>query len=182
MPFADVGPLKIDERLLGRTGAVPLRHPADRLHGRGDVRHQARRHHRRLGLRPGRAVRDQERVPARGRARDRHRPVRLPAGDGPREVRRRDGELRDGRQRQRDADRDDRADAVRTPASTPSVSKRTATGSAYLYDRTKQALELEIGPADRVARSDHGLPQWRDRLGHRRLRRPGRQVSARHRS
>ncbi len=41
-----------------RAGAVPLRHLPDRLHGRGDVRHPAWRHHRRLGLRPGRSVRD----------------------------------------------------------------------------------------------------------------------------
>ena len=36
----------------GRAGAVPLGHPADRLHGRRVLRHQARRHDRRLGLRP----------------------------------------------------------------------------------------------------------------------------------
>ena len=42
VPFADVGPLKIENGLVGRAGAVPLRHPADRLHGRRDVRHHSR--------------------------------------------------------------------------------------------------------------------------------------------
>ena len=35
-----------------RAGAVPLRHPAHRLHGRRDVRHPARRHRRRVGAGP----------------------------------------------------------------------------------------------------------------------------------
>ena len=53
----DQGP----RRPLGRAGAVPLGHLPDRLHGRRDVRHQARRHRRGLGLRAGRPVRHRER-------------------------------------------------------------------------------------------------------------------------
>ena len=45
-----------------------------------DIR--AGRHRRGLGLRTGRAVRDQERLPARRRARDRHRPLPRAAGAG----------------------------------------------------------------------------------------------------
>ena len=41
-----------------RQGAVPVRHPADRLAGGGAMRHRAGRHGRGVGLRPGRPVRD----------------------------------------------------------------------------------------------------------------------------
>ena len=51
VPFADVGPHQGPRRPHRRAGAVPLGHLPHRLHGRGDVRHQARRHGRRLGLR-----------------------------------------------------------------------------------------------------------------------------------
>ena len=51
VPFADVGPLKVPDGPDRRAGAVPVGHLPDRLHGGGDVRHQAGRHHRRLGLR-----------------------------------------------------------------------------------------------------------------------------------
>ena len=73
VPFADVGPFKVPDGLDRRAGAVPLRHLSDRLHGGGELQHPARRHRRRLGLRPGRPVRDRERVSARRRAGDRHR-------------------------------------------------------------------------------------------------------------
>ena len=43
VPFADVGPIKVPDGLHRRAGAVPLGHLPDRLHGRGDVRHQAGR-------------------------------------------------------------------------------------------------------------------------------------------
>ena len=71
VPFADVGPIKVPDDLDRRAGAVPVRHLPDRLHGGGELQHPAGRHGRGLGLRPGRAVRDQERVPARRRAGDR---------------------------------------------------------------------------------------------------------------
>ena len=62
VPFADVGPLKVRERLHRRAGAVPLRHLAHRLHGRGDVRHRAGGRDRGLGLRAGRPVRHRQRL------------------------------------------------------------------------------------------------------------------------
>ena len=84
VPFADVGPLKVPDELERRAGAVPVRHFPDRLHGGGGLRHPAGRRRRGLGLRAGRPVRDQERVPARRRAGDRHRSLRVPAADGAR--------------------------------------------------------------------------------------------------
>ena len=47
-----------------RAGAVPLRHLSDRLHGRRLLQHPGWRHHCHLGLRPGRPVCDQKRLPA----------------------------------------------------------------------------------------------------------------------
>ena len=126
-----------------RAGAVPVRHLPDRLHGRGDVRHQAGRHDRGLGLRPGRAVRDRERVSAGRRARDRDRPLPVPAADG---ARRRPAPRRSTTRRStclRGAEGDDRRAAGRTRASTPSAWRRTGTGLVYAYDRVKQALMLE---------------------------------------
>ena len=41
VPFADVGPIKIENGVCRRDGAVPLGHPPDRLHGRRVLRHQA---------------------------------------------------------------------------------------------------------------------------------------------
>ena len=55
-----------------RAGAVPVRHFPDRVHGGGELQHSARRYHCRVGLRPGRTVRDEERVSAGRGARDRH--------------------------------------------------------------------------------------------------------------
>ena len=49
VPFADVGTIKVPEELPDEQGPVPLRHFADRLHGRRDVRHRAGRHHRGVG-------------------------------------------------------------------------------------------------------------------------------------
>ena len=97
VPFADVGPLKVPDGLTRRAGALPVGHLPDRLHGRRDVRHQAGRHDRRLGLRPGRPVRHRERLHARRRAGHRHRPLPVPAADGAREGGRRDDQLRGGR-------------------------------------------------------------------------------------
>ena len=63
VPFSDVGPIVIPDEPRRRAGAVPVRHPADRLDGGGERRHRAGRHRRGLGLRPGRAVRHPERAP-----------------------------------------------------------------------------------------------------------------------
>ena len=75
VPFADVGPIKVpdglsDEQVLFLSDIFPTGYMARRA-----LRHQARRVDRRVGLRPGRAIRHQERVPARRGTRDRHRPV-----------------------------------------------------------------------------------------------------------
>ena len=83
-PIADVGPIKVPDGPERRAGAVPLRHLPDRLHGRRFLQHPGRRHDRDLGLRPGRTVRDPERLPARRRARDRHRHGAGAAGAGAR--------------------------------------------------------------------------------------------------
>ena len=68
---------------LRRAGPVPLGHLSHRLHGGRELPDQAGRHRRRLGLRSGRPVRDPERVPARSRARHRHRSLsRAPVAGG----------------------------------------------------------------------------------------------------
>ena len=73
VPFADVGPLKVPAAAVGRTGAVPLGHLPDRIHGGGELQHPAGRYGRGVGMRPGRPVRDQERVDARCGPGDRDR-------------------------------------------------------------------------------------------------------------
>ena len=82
VPFADVGPIQSSRPAARRAGAVPVRHLPHRLHGRGELQHPAGRHGRGLGLRPGRPVRDQERLAARRRAGHRHRPAARAAADG----------------------------------------------------------------------------------------------------
>ena len=67
-----------------REGALSLRHFSHRLHGGRELRHRKGRHCRRLGLRPGRAVRDPERLDVRRGARNRHRSRARAAGDGAR--------------------------------------------------------------------------------------------------
>ena len=61
-PIADVGPLKMpdeltDEQVLFLSDIFPTGY-----YGRGELQHQAGRHRRRLGLRPGRTVRDSQRA------------------------------------------------------------------------------------------------------------------------
>ena len=77
-----------------RAGAVPVRHLPDRLHGGGELQHQAGRHRRGLGLRAGRAVRDPQRLAARRRAGDRHRRGARAAAHGQGEEPGRDDRLR----------------------------------------------------------------------------------------
>lgn len=62
VPFADVGPLKIDSDLPDEQGSVPLGHFSDRLHGRGKLRHRTRRYRCRLGLRASCAICHQKRL------------------------------------------------------------------------------------------------------------------------
>ena len=75
-----------------------------------------------------------------------------------------------------DAQGDDRRPRARMPASTRSAWRRTRPAPIGAYDRVKQAMMLETDRPARAARGDHGLPQRRHRLGHRRLRRLHRQV------
>ena len=82
VPFADVGPMKVPAALQRRAGAVPVRHLPDRLHGRGELRHPARRRGRGLGLRAGGAVRHPQRAAPRRGAGDRHRPRAGAPGHG----------------------------------------------------------------------------------------------------
>ena len=96
------------ERPLRRAGAVPLGHPADRLHGRRVLRHPRRRGRSPSGAPAPSASSQRERADARRRARHRDRPLRLPAADGAREPRRRHAELRGGRQRPGGAEGADR--------------------------------------------------------------------------
>ncbi len=41
VPFADVGAFRVPSGALRRAGALLVRHPADRLHGRGELRNPA---------------------------------------------------------------------------------------------------------------------------------------------
>ena len=86
-----------------RAGPVPVRHLPHRLHGGGELRHPARRHRRGVGLRPGRAVRDPERLllgAERVIAIDRF-PERLRLAET--HAKARDDRLRGGRRRRRGA-------------------------------------------------------------------------------
>ncbi len=143
MPFADVGPLKVDaglsdEQVLFLSDILPTGYmgaemcdiqPGDTVAvwGCGPVGLFAIKSAFLLGA---------ERVIAIDRFAYRLEMARD-------EMRRRDAELRRGRQRQRGADRDDRRARTGRAASTRSASRRTATASEYMYDRTKQALGLE---------------------------------------
>jgi threonine dehydrogenase-like Zn-dependent dehydrogenase len=142
VPFADVGPLKMESGLTDEQVLLLSRHPAHGLHGRRDVRHPARRHGRRLGLRPRRPVRDQVRVPARARKGDRARPLRLPPRHGAAEGGGGDGQLR-GRRSVTETLIE--MTAGRGPDACIDAVGMEAHGSGleYAYDRTKQALMLE---------------------------------------
>src|SRR5579883_128020 len=156
-----------------RAGAVPVRHLSDRLHGGRLLQYPARGHDRRLGLRPGGADGDQERLPARRRARA---GGRYGTGtDGARaNLRRRNDRLHEGgclrahhrphaRPRRRCLHRRSRhrAENVREPR----LSARSCQGRAVHGHR----------PAARAAAGDPLLPQLRHRVDRRRLRRLRRQ-------
>ncbi len=96
-PAADPG-LDLERR----AGAVPLRHPADRLSGRRQRRRRARLDRRDLRRRPGRADGGGI-VPSAGRRAHLHgRPPCLPARLRGRDLRRRADQLRQGRRSGRD--------------------------------------------------------------------------------
>jgi len=71
VPFADIGPLKVPD-----TRPLPLGHLPNWIHGRRQLPDQAGRHGGGVGLRTGRSVRDQKRLPPRRRARHRDRLLR----------------------------------------------------------------------------------------------------------
>ena len=102
-----------------------------------------------VGLRPGRPVRDQERVPARRRAGHRDRPLPLPARDGARRsaAPRRSTTSRSTAWSRRSGD--DRRAAARTPASTRSALEAHGHGARrHLYDRASRPWPRDR-PADR---------------------------------
>ena len=81
-PFADVGP-EPDPGLDGRRGRGPAhRRAAHRLLRRAARRHRRGRRGRGVRRRPGRAVRGEVGLAHGRRPGDRHRPPRLPAGEG----------------------------------------------------------------------------------------------------
>ena len=82
VPFARLDAHQGAGRHPRRALAVPLRHLPDGVAGRGPVRHPAGGHRRDLGLRRRRADGDPLGDPARGQARDRHRPGARAPRDG----------------------------------------------------------------------------------------------------
>ena len=158
-----------------RAGAVPLGHLPDRLHGRGDVRHQAGRRRSRSGA-AARSGSSRSRAPTCSAPSGSSRSTASRTACGWRarrpgaetinyeEVERLEAlkELTGGR------GPDACIDAVGLEAHAPGADVRL---------RPREAGD-DAGdrPAARAARGDHGLPQRRHGLGHRRLRRLHRQV------
>ena len=140
VPFADVGTIKVPDGMPDEQVAVPLRHLPHRLHGRGDVRHQAGR----------------RRSPSGAAARSACSPWPAPTCSGPsgsspstaspyrlqhgaRAGQGGDDQLR-GAGRLRHPDGDDRRPRAGLGASTPSGWRRTARGDGRAIDRAKQAV------------------------------------------
>ena len=181
VPFADVGPIKIPERLPDEQVLFPLRHLPDRLHGRRKRRDRERATPSRSGA-AGRSGSSPSRAPGcSAPAGDRHRPGAGAAADGPehgkaetinfeeQDVYDRLMEMTSGRGPDRCIDAVGRRGACRRAAS-----MRCST-------RRRQAVMLGHRPATRAARGDHVLPQGRHGLDPRRLHRVPRQDSVRRR-
>ena len=159
-----------------RQGAVPFRHPADRMDGGGKLHDRARRHRGGLGLRPGRTVRDSKRLFARRRAGHRHRSLSAPPGAG-QIARRRSHQLRRG-QSSRGAGGNDRRYRSRR------LHRRRRHGEPRHGDRQRGRSgegfgRPRHGSSACAAAGDHGLSQRRARIDSRRVRRHGGQVSDR---
>ena len=159
-----------------RAGAVPLRHLPDRLHGRRKRRDRAGRHGRRLGLRAGRPVRDQERVDVRRGPRDRHRHA-CPSASRWREAHGKaetiDFDEGDGLRQAAGDDQGPRAGPLHR---LPSAPRRTRTAaSTPCSTRSKQDGHARHRPRARPAPGDLLLPQGRHGLRARRLCRLPRQ-------
>ena len=174
VPFADVGRSR-SRRAPRRAGAVPVRHPAHRVHGRRDVRHPARRRRSPSGARdrwdsspsrartcsgpsgssPSTASRTGCGWPAEASGAETLNYEQVDVGEALRE-------MTGGR------GPDACIDAVGMEAHGP--------GPLYTYDRTKQALELETDRPIALRQAILRLSQRRDGVGHRRVRRLHRQV------
>ena len=90
VPFADTSVYKVPEELTRRAGALPRRHPADRLRGRrAERRRRAGRHGRDRRRRPDRAGGDPDREAVHAGPDRRDRPRRRAARAGARVRRRR---------------------------------------------------------------------------------------------
>ncbi len=180
VPFADVGPAQDRKRLQRRSGALPVRHFPHRLHGRGDVRDQARRRHRGVGVRTSRTVRDRERISARSRARDCDRPLQVPPRHGAREVRSGDDQLRGSRQRGRYAQRADGRARPRPLHRCGRDGGACARNDVRLRSR-EAGDDARERSSDRAARGDSRVQERRHGVGDRRVRRLHRQVPHGHR-
>ena len=166
------------ERSARREGALPLRHLPDRVHGRGDVRHQARRRRRGLGRRSGGAARHGQRVPARRGARSSPSTgsttgCRWPAT---RPAPRRSTTTRSTSRRR--CERSPPA-VARTPASTRSGWRRTPTSPRCSCTTGSSRPSAWRPTGARAAPGHHGLPQRRHGLGDRGVRRADGQVPGR---
>ena len=158
-----------------RAGAVPLRHLPHRLHGRRDVRHQARRRRSPSGA-AGRWASSPSPAPS----------CSAPSGSSPSTASRTGCGWRASKPAPR------RSTTRRSTSTTALMEMTGGRGPDACIDavghggaRPGTALRLRPGqagddagdgPAARAARGDHGLPQRRHRLGDRRLRRVHRQV------
>ena len=167
VPFADVGPLKVPLERPRRAGAVPLRHPPDRLHGGRELRHPPGRRGRGVGLRPGRAVRDpRARCLLGAAAGDRDRSRRRSACAWPRRAAQgRDARLRARRRRRRGAE------AAHRRARPGRLHRR---GRAWR--RTARTLDALLRPGE--ARDRASAPTGRTRCA-RRSRRAARAAPSR---
>ena len=167
VPFADFGPKKVpdaltDEQVLFLTDIFPTGYMAAE-----NCEIYARGRGRGVGLRPGGAVRDPERAPPRGRARDRHRPRARAAGHGGAAG----AEVVDFSQEDvRDALTD--MTAGRGPDACIDAVGLEAYGKSVdaLYDRVKTTHPARHGPAHGAAPGHPVLPQGRHRLRPRRVR------------
>ena len=140
-----------DEQVLFLSDIFPTGYMARR-----DLRHPAGRRDRGLGLRPGRPVRHRERLPARRRAGDRHRPLPVPpAAWRARRPARRDDQLRRGG-RLRGARGDDRRPRARRLHRRGRAWRRTAHGPVVRL-RPRQAGD---DAGDRPAASRCARRSW----------------------
>ena len=174
VPFADVGPLKVpdtltDEQVLFLSDIFPTGYMAA-----DELPDQARRHGGGLGLRPGRPVRDQERLSPRRRARDRDRPLRRTARTRVLTGRSRDAELRGCRRARRTAPYDRRPGSRRLHRR---CRPRGARHHARCMVRPREDVDVSgHRSAARASPGDQRVPQGWDSVDSRGVRRMAGQV------